>query len=153
MYRSLAGVVLLGCALFVADGGARAEQKSSVDLTGTWLFDVKTEAGSGRPTVTFVQKGDRLTGRYSSTNFGNVDIAGVVKGNSIRFFFKVKGGTGTVDVEYNGAMEQADVIKGTVTMSHLGDGVFSARRKAPGTATPKPSVLEATPESLRRAQR
>src|SRR5262249_3539862 len=68
------------CALAVASL-ASAGQSSKVDVTGKWLFNVQTDAGSGTPTVTLKQEGEKLTGHYSSQNFGEQELTGTVKGN------------------------------------------------------------------------
>ena len=50
------------------------------DITGTWVFEVQTDAGTGTPTVTFKQEGEKLTGHYSSATLGEADLTGTVKG-------------------------------------------------------------------------
>ena len=45
------------------------------DITGTWVFEVQTDAGTGTPTVTFKQDGEKLTGHYTGT-FGEADLTG-----------------------------------------------------------------------------
>jgi len=40
-------------------------QAAKVDVTGKWAFNVETAAGSGTPTITFTQDGEKLTGKYS----------------------------------------------------------------------------------------
>jgi hypothetical protein len=55
-------------------------QSSKIDITGKWTFTVQTDAGSGTPTVTLKQDGEKLTGHYSSQNLGEADLTGTVKG-------------------------------------------------------------------------
>jgi hypothetical protein len=102
---------------------------TKVDLTGKWLFDVTTSAGSGTPTVTLTQKGDTLTGHYSSQSLGEAEITGSVKDG--KFTFKAAVGVqGTnFDITYTGAVETKDTLKGTVTLGELGSGTFTARRQ------------------------
>src|SRR5437773_10839246 len=49
---------------------AAAGQAAKIDVTGKWTFTVETSAGSGTPTVTLKQNGQKLTGHYSSANLG-----------------------------------------------------------------------------------
>ena len=47
----------------------------AADVTGTWDFSVDLDAGSGNPTFTFKQSGEKLTGHYSGA-LGEADLAG-----------------------------------------------------------------------------
>ncbi len=99
---------------------------SAGDLTGTWDGAVETSAGSGNPTFTLKQEGEKLTGTYKG-QLGDYPLTGTVKGEAIEFSFKVTGqveGTaiykGTVS---NGAM------KGTVDLAGVATGTFTAKKK------------------------
>ena len=114
----------LGNSLVVA-----AQDASRIDVTGTWLFQVETQAGSGTPTVTFKQSGDKLTGHYSSTNLGEADLTGTVKGRSIAFTFAASAQGMTLDVAYSGTIESNDAIKGKINIAGLAEGTFTAKRQ------------------------
>ena len=47
---------------------AFAGQAGKVDISGKWLFNVETAAGSGTPSITLKQDGDKLTGHYSGSS-------------------------------------------------------------------------------------
>ena len=64
-----AGVVI---ALISTPAAVRA-QRDTVDVTGKWAFAVETAAGSGTPTMTFKQDGEKLTGHYSG-QLGEADL-------------------------------------------------------------------------------
>ena len=118
----LAAIPLVGMRA-AAQGGAK------IDVTGKWAFDVTTSAGSGMPTVTLKQAGESLTGHYSSTNLGEADLTGTVKGRDIVFKF-----TGTVqgmsvDVSYTGTIESNDAMKGTLDIAGLAQGTFTGKRQ------------------------
>ena len=53
------------------------------DLTGEWIFDVQTDGGSGQPTLTFKQDGEKLTGKYKG-QLGEADITGTVSGKTLK---------------------------------------------------------------------
>ena len=80
---------------------ASAGQSSKVDVTGKWLFNVQTDAGSGTPTVTLKQDGEKLTGHYSSQNFGEQELTGTVKGNDF---------APTVSLGYGGTLAKGFTI-------------------------------------------
>lgn len=87
-----------------------------VNVTGTWVFNVETGGGSGQPTITFKQDGEKLTGHYSSQTLGEADLTGTVKGNAINFTFNASAQGQQIDVNYAGTVE-GDAMKGTVNMA------------------------------------
>ena len=108
---------------------AAAQNKARVDLTGKWAFDVTTSAGSGTPTVTLKQSGEALTGHYSSTNLGEADLNGTVKGQDITFKFVGTVQGMSVNVSYAGTIESNDAMKGTLDIGGLAQGTFTAKRQ------------------------
>jgi hypothetical protein len=80
MGRLLASLLLAAAVSFAAD------------ISGTWQFNVETSQGSGTPTVTFKQTGEQLTGTYASQIFGEMKLAGTVKGNAVEFAFVADAG-------------------------------------------------------------
>lgn len=96
------------------------------DVTGAWSVTVETEAGSGNPSFTFKQEGEKLTGRYKGT-FGEADLTGTVKGDKIEFSFKVSGQVeGTVT--YAGTTD-GKTMKGKVNLAGVGEGTFSGKKQ------------------------
>jgi len=77
-----------------------------LDVTGTWAFQVETSGGSGTPTMTFKQDGEKLTGHYSG-QLGEAPLTGTVKGNTA----------------------EKDSMKGTVKLGDF-DGTFTAKKKS-----------------------
>src|SRR5262245_49846928 len=97
-----------------------------VDVSGPWSVAVETEAGSGNPSFTFKQDGEKLTGRYKGT-FGEADLTGTVKGDKIEFSFKVSGQVeGTVT--YTGTTD-GKTMKGKVNLAGMGEGTFSGKKQ------------------------
>jgi hypothetical protein len=125
MTKTLLALAVL--VLSVASMGGVGQAK--VDITGKWLFTVTTGAGNGTPTVTLRQDGEKLTGHYSSSQLGEADLTGTVKGNTVSFAFGVDVQGTHLDVTYSGTIESQDSIKGTVNLGGLGDGTFTARRQ------------------------
>jgi hypothetical protein len=104
-------------------------QTAKMDVTGKWLFNVQTDAGTGTPTVTLKQDGEKLTGHYSSATLGEADLTGSVKGKEIRFSFSADAQGTTLQVSYTGTVEDKDSIKGTVDLGGLAQGTFTAKRQ------------------------
>jgi hypothetical protein len=127
--RAICGAFSLPFAIiFVAIAVATA-QSGKVDVTGKWLFTVETEAGSGTPTVTLKQDGEKLTGHYSSANLGEADLTGSVKGADITFTFSANAQGTALQVTYTGKVESKDSLKGTVDLGGLAQGTFTAKRQ------------------------
>ncbi len=106
-----------------------AAQAAKVDLTGKWTFTVTTDAGTGEPTVTLKQEGEKLTGHYSSQVLGEADLTGTVKGQKIEFAFTANAQGTNLEVKYSGTVESKDALKGTVDLGGLGSGTFTAKRQ------------------------
>jgi len=105
-------------------GGDKSGDKT--DVTGAWSVTVETEAGSGNPSFTFKQEGEKLTGRYKGL-LGEFDVTGTVKGDKIEFSFKA---TGQVEgsVNYAGTTD-GKTMKGKVSLAGLGEGTFTGKKQ------------------------
>jgi len=128
--RQILFSILFTAAILLPDRTvAGAQGKAKVDVTGKWAFQVTTTAGGGTPTVTFKQSGETLTGHYSSTNLGEADLTGTVKGQDIAFKFVGTVQGNSVDVTYTGTIESNDAMKGTLDIAGLAQGTFTAKRQ------------------------
>src|SRR5438067_10365567 len=102
--------------------------QAKMDVTGKWAFSVETGAGSGTPSMTFKQDGEKLTGKYNG-QFGETDLTGTVKGSNIAFTFNVDAQGTPITFNYTGTVESKDAMKGKVELVGLGDGTFTAKRQ------------------------
>jgi hypothetical protein len=141
MYAILALVLAASFALHVRVGAERsvgvpAERVrgagapgADTDVTGKWTFNVQTDAGSGTPTVTLKQDAEKLTGHYSSQNFGEQELTGSIKGSDFTFSFTADVQGNSLHVTYTGKVESKDALKGTVDLGGVGQGTFTAKRQ------------------------
>lgn len=125
---------LITCALIVASvvaraGSSAAQGLAKVDVTGKWLFTVNTSAGAGTPTLTLTQKGDSLTGHYSSQALGEADIRGAVKGHGVTINFDIEVQGTALAVTYTGTLDTSDSLKGTVDIGGQATGTFTGKRQ------------------------
>jgi hypothetical protein len=102
--------------------------QAKVDVTGKWTFNVETSAGSGTPTITLKQDGEKLTGHYSG-QLGEADLTGTVKGQDVSFKFSVDAQGTNLDIAYTGTVESKDAMKGKVSLGGLGEGTFTAKKQ------------------------
>ena len=120
---AIVAVVALAGSSFVHAG-----QAAKVDVTGKWAFTVETAAGSGTPTMTFKQDGEKLTGHYSG-QLGEADLTGTVKGTDISLSFNVDAQGTLIKATYSGTIDGKDALKGKVVLEGLGEGTFTAKRQ------------------------
>ena len=129
LLRPLATLVILAFALPAASSIVGAQALPKVDVTGKWQFTVETSAGTGMPTLTLTQKGDSLTGHYSSQALGEADVKGSVSGRKITIHLNVEVQGTPLAVTYAGTVEDANAMKGTVDIGGQANGTFTARRQ------------------------
>jgi hypothetical protein len=119
--------VVMAMAAFTGSPAVHAQAK--VDVTGSWAFEVQTEAGTGTPQVTFKQDGEKLTGHYSSTVLGEADLTGSVKGQAIQFSFTASVQGNSIELTFVGTIEDNNAMKGKVSFGGFGEGTFTGKRK------------------------
>jgi hypothetical protein len=116
-------------AMTLATPCSLSAQGAPVDVTGKWSFSVTTDAGTGTPTVTLKQRGDSLTGHYSSQALGEADLAGTVKDRKLTFKFVADVQGTSLAIIYTGTVEGPDALKGTVDIGGQATGTFTARKQ------------------------
>jgi len=127
--RRAAVTITLSFTVVCGPWAALAAQKNAkIDVTGKWVFTVETNAGSGTPTFTFKQDGEKLTGHYSG-QLGEAELTGTVKGDAISFAFSADVQGNKIDATYAGTVESNDSMKGTVKLVGLGEGTFTGKRQ------------------------
>lgn len=107
---------------------ASAPQAGGVNITGDWSVTVETSAGSGNPSFTFKQDGEKLTGMYKG-QLGEGSLTGTVKGADISFSVKVNAQGQDLTIVYTGKIESKDGMKGKVVLGELGEGTWTGKRK------------------------
>jgi hypothetical protein len=126
--RRLALVFAISAVALLCTPLAQAGQAGKVDVTGKWAFTVETGAGSGNPTITLKQDGEKVTGHYSG-QLGEADVTGSAKGNDVQLKFTVDVQGTSLNCIYTGAVDAKDSMKGKVEIVGLGDGTFSAKKQ------------------------
>ena len=99
----------------------------AVNITGEWAFNVQTDQGSGTPTITFKQDGEKLTGKYAG-QLGAADLTGTIKGNDVKFTFTLDVQGQQAPVSYEGTVEK-NTMKGKMDIGGMVSGTFTATKK------------------------
>jgi hypothetical protein len=106
---------------------AAAQQK--LNITGKWVFEVQTDAGTGTPTVTFKQEGEKVSGHYSSQTLGEADFTGTLKGQALTFNFNADLQGQAVPVTYTATVDSASTMKGTIDIGGAATGTFTGKKQ------------------------
>lgn len=114
-------------ALFAIAAFTVAQAAAAADVTGTWIMNVETSAGSGSPTFVLVQKGDELSGTYRG-QLGEAQVTGTVKDDDVTIEYKVDGQAGSLAVKYWGKTD-GKKMTGKVSLGQLGDGTFTGTKQ------------------------
>lgn len=106
---------------------AKPSGTSAIDLTGTWALQVTTDAGSGSPTATLKQEGEKLSGRYKGM-FGEAPLTGQIKDTAFSFQVTMTIEGSPVTLTYAGTVDQ-NAVRGRVTFGDLGEGTFTGKKQ------------------------
>jgi hypothetical protein len=123
-FQTVLIAIFIAASLMSVTMGASSQ---ATDVTGTWKLTVETQAGSGNPTVILKQDGENITGTYKG-QFGEAPLTGTIKGNAIKFSFKVDAQGQALQIDYAGTVDGKS-MKGTVKLGDFGDGTFTATKE------------------------
>ena len=129
--RTIAAALTLAVITCFTCFSGRMLAQSKTDITGTWAFEVTTDAGSGTSTVTFKQDGERLTGHYSGSTLGEAELTGTIKGQAVAFSFTANVQGNALDVSYSATADPRDApttMKGSLTITAIGNGTFTGKK-------------------------
>ncbi len=125
MIRSRLTIVVASLLLI----GAIAAAQQKLNITGKWVFEVQTDAGTGTPTVTFKQDAEKITGHYSSMTLGEADLTGTLKGQALTFNFQADLQGQAVPVTYTATVDSNTTMKGTIDIGGAATGTFTGKKQ------------------------
>ena len=120
---------LMAVIALVAFGATFAAAQSKLNIAGKWVFEVQTDAGTGTPTVTFKQDGEKVSGHYSSMTLGEADFTGTLKGQALTFNFNADLQGQAVPVTYTATVDSASTMKGTIDIGGAASGTFTGKKQ------------------------
>ena len=103
-----------------------------VKIGGVWKFTVELEVGTGHPTVTLKQDGEKLTGTYDG-RYGAAPLEGTIKENKIEFTVSMTAERAAVTGVFSGVVEGDNGnqgMHGAVDFDQAGEGTWTAVRAA-----------------------
>jgi hypothetical protein len=123
--RLVAAVSLLAASASLAVAAPRI----LADVTGKWNVTVATPDGGTQASVmTITQKADSVTGTLES-QLGTAPMAGVVKGDSLKFAFQLDMGGQALVVNGAGILKDKDNMTGALDVAGMGVLPFTAVRQ------------------------
>ena len=103
-----------------------------VKIGGVWKFTVELEVGTGHPTVTLKQDGEKVTGTYDG-RYGAAPLEGTIKENKIEFTVSMTAEGAAVTGVFSGVVEgegEKQGMRGAVDFDQAGEGTWTAVRAA-----------------------
>ena len=125
MNRSKILVVALATVL-----GSSAALGQGKSVAGTWDATVTTPNGGGKPTLTFVVKGDSVTGTVKRPNGEVLPLKGTINGKDLTYSYTVAMQSGDVLVTVK-AKVVGDSLNGTMSFGGAMTGEIKAARAKP----------------------
>jgi hypothetical protein len=123
--KALSALRVLGLAIIAAALSFSTPALAADSVAGTWTLEVKTEQGTGTPTLVLTQDGENVSGTYKG-RLGEAPVTGTFKGNTLKLAFKISGGMGSLDVTYDGTVK-GDTMEGTAKIGP-GSATFTGKR-------------------------
>jgi hypothetical protein len=108
---------------------AASTAASAGDISGVWSFTVETPNGTGTPTFTLKQDGEKITGTYKG-QLGEAPVNGTIKGADVTLMIKVSPQGEEITVTYTGKVTGKDTMSGKAIFGSLGEGTWSAKKKS-----------------------
>jgi hypothetical protein len=90
-------------------------------ITGQWQVHTSVAGNESDMVCMFTQKEDSLSGSCT-TDKGKFEIAGAVSGNKVAWSYKSEYEGTPLTVKYDGAMDSASKMKGSVDVPEFGAG-------------------------------
>ena len=119
-------MVMLVCASGVA---AQEAPKAPPSIAGKWALTLVTEAFTATPALDLKQDGEKITGTYTSTQYGTFPLEGTLKGRALQFSFTLNADGTPVAMSFTGEVAaDGKTMKGRATLGELGEASWSAER-------------------------
>lgn len=107
-----------------------AAQRAFADVSGKWLFSVTTPDRTQESIMMLKQEGDALTGVVEIEQMGTRNLAGSVKGDTVRFAFSIDLQGTLLDLRGAGLIQDKDNFTGQIELPNgMGMFPFTAKRQ------------------------
>ena len=115
--------------LLCAAGVVAQEAQKSPSIAGKWTLTLVTEAFTATPALDLKQDGEKITGTYTSTQYGAFPLEGTLKGRALTFSFTLNADGTPVAMSFSGEVAaDGKTMKGKATLGELGEASWTAER-------------------------
>jgi len=101
---------------------------ATTSLTGDWSVTLQLDQINATPALTLKQDGEKLTGTYTSQQYGKFPLTGTVKGKDVTFAVTLNIEGNSMAANYTGTVQDDGSIKGAVDIGGMMSGSWSATR-------------------------
>jgi len=91
-------------------------------LTGNWAMTLQLDTVNATPSLALKQDGEKLTGDYTSQQYGKFPLTGTVKGNDVNFSVTLNIEGNSITGTYSGKIQPDGTISGS---ADIGGGMMS----------------------------
>jgi hypothetical protein len=98
-------------------------------LTGNWTMSLQLDTITATPALNLKQDGEKLTGDYTSQQYGKFPLTGTVKGSDVTFSVTMTIEGNAITATYSGKVQPDGTISGSADIAGMMSGTFSATRK------------------------
>ena len=112
------------------DPKATKPASGNADLSGDWNVTLQMDTITATPALTLKQEGDKLSGEYTSQQYGKFPVTGTVKGTEMTFSVAMSIEGNSIAAVYTGVVQADGSLKGSVDIGGgaMG-GSFTAVKK------------------------
>ena len=122
-------LLLLAAVMMLVSHPVAAQSKAAQakSIAGTWNATVKLPNGGGNPTITFVVKGDSISGNVKRASGEEFPLRGTIKGKDLTYRYSIPGDSQEILVTVK-AKVMGDSLAGTMDFGGRATGELSAKR-------------------------
>lgn len=112
------------------EGAKAPSAPSTPSLSGDWAMSLQLDTITATPSLALKQDGDKLTGDYTSQQYGKFPLTGTVKGSNVTFSVTMTIEGNSITANYTGAVQADGTISGSADIGGgMMSGTFTAHRK------------------------
>jgi hypothetical protein len=121
--------VMAAALLLSVSAAAATAQRMFADVSGKWSFTTETPNGATTSLLTAKQSGDSLSGTLDIEQMGSRPVAGVVKGDTVRFWFSLDMGGQVLEIRGQGLLTDPNNMAGQLELAGMGTFPFTAKKQ------------------------
>jgi hypothetical protein len=107
---------------------AKDAKDAKADLSGAWTVSLQLDQVSATPSLALKQDGEKLTGTYTSQQYGKFPLTGTVKGSDVSFSVTLNIDGNSITGTYTGKVQADGTLAGSADIGGMMSGTWTATR-------------------------